>query len=36
MLIDDIVELAGNNLEDPGQPQSPIFEQVLRLVWYEL
>jgi len=23
-------------LEDPGQPQGPIFEQVLRLVWYEL
>jgi len=23
-------------LEDPGQPQGPIFEQALRLVWYEL
>jgi len=23
-------------LEDPGQPQVPIFEQALRLVWYEL
>jgi len=23
-------------LEDPRQPQGPIFEQALRLVWYEL
>jgi len=23
-------------LEDPGQPQGPIFEQALRLVWYVL
>jgi len=23
-------------LEDPGQPQGSIFEQALRLVWYEL
>jgi len=23
-------------MEDPGQPQGPIFEQALRLVWYEL
>jgi len=23
-------------LEDPGQPQGPIFEQALSLVWYEL
>jgi len=23
-------------LEDPGQPQGPIYEQALRLVWYEL
>jgi len=23
-------------LVDPGQPQGPIFEQALRLVWYEL
>jgi len=23
-------------LEDPEQPQGPIFEQALRLVWYEL
>jgi len=35
-LIDDIVDLAANKLEDPGQPQGPIFEQALRLVWYEL
>ena len=35
-LIDDIVDFAANKLEDPGQPQGPIFEQALRLVWYEL
>ena len=35
-LIDDIVDLAANKLEDPRQPQGPIFEQALRLVWYEL
>jgi len=35
-LIDDIVDLAANKLEDPGQPQGPIFEQALRLVSYEL
>jgi len=35
-LIDDIVDLAANKLEDLGQPQGPIFEQALRLVWYEL
>jgi len=35
-LIDDIVELAANKLEDLGQPQGPIYEQPLRLVWYEL
>ena len=35
-LIDDIVELAANKLEDPGQPQGPIYTQPLRLVWYEL
>ena len=23
-------------MEDPGQPQGPIFEQALRLEWYEL
>ena len=23
-------------MEDPGQPQGLIFEQALRLVWYEL
>jgi len=34
--IDDIVDLSANKLEDPGQPQGPIFEQDLRLVWYEL
>jgi len=34
--MDDIVDLAANKLEDPGQPQGPIFEQTLRLVWYEL
>ena len=31
-----MVDLAANKLEDPGQPQGPIFEQALRLVWYEL
>ena len=35
-LINDIVDLAANKLEDPGQPQGPIFEQALRLIWYEL
>jgi len=35
-LIDDIVEFATNKLEDPGQPQGPIFQQALRLVFYEL
>ena len=35
-LIDVIVEFATNKLEDPGQPQGPIFEQDLCLVWYEL
>jgi len=35
-LIDDIVDFVANKLEDPGQPQSPIYEQALRLVWYEL
>ena len=34
--IDDIVDFAANKLEDPGQPQGPILEQALRLVWYEL
>ena len=29
-------DLAADKLEDPGQPQGPIFEQALRLVWYEL
>ena len=35
-LIDDIVEFATNKLEDARQPQGPIFEQALCLVWYEL
>ena len=35
-LIDDIVDLGANKLEDPGHPQGPIFEQALRLVWYQL
>ena len=35
-LIDDIVDRAANKLEDPRQPQGTIFEQALRLVWYEL
>jgi len=35
-LIDDIVHFVANKLEDPGQPQGPICEQALRLVWYEL
>ena len=34
--MDDIVDLAANKLEDPWQPQVPICEQPLRLVWYEL
>lgn len=35
-LIDDIVDFVANKLEDPGQPQGQIYEQALRLVWYEL
>jgi len=35
-LIDDIVDFVANKLEDPWQPQGPIYEQALRLVWYEL
>jgi len=35
-LIDDIVDFAANKLEHPGQPQCPILEQALRLVWYDL
>jgi len=35
-VIDDIVDLVANKLEDPGQPQGLIYEQALRLVWYEL
>ena len=35
-IINDIVDFVANKLEDPGQPQGPIYEQALRLVWYEL
>jgi len=35
-LIDDIVDFAANKLDNPGQPQGPILEQALRLVWYKL
>jgi len=35
-LLDDIVDVAASKLKDRGQPQGPIFEQALRLVWYEL
>ena len=35
-LIGDIVDFVANNLEDPALPQGPIYEQALRLVWYEL
>jgi len=35
-LLDDIVDFVANNLEDLGQPQGRIYEQALRLVWYEL
>jgi len=35
-VIDDIIDFFANKLEDPGQPQGPIYEQALRLVWYEL
>jgi len=35
-LIDDIEHFVANKLDDPGQPQGPIYEQALRLVWYEL
>ena len=34
-LIDDIVDFIANKLEDPWQLQGPIYEQALRLVWYE-
>ena len=35
-LINDIVDFVANKLEDPGQPQGPIYEQALRLVRYKL
>ena len=35
-LIDDNADFVANNLEDPEQPQGPIYEQALCLVWYEL
>jgi len=35
-LLDDIVDFVAKKLEDPGQPQGPIYEQALRLVRYEL
>jgi len=35
-LIDDNVDFVANKLEDPEMPQGPIYEQALRLVWYEL
>ena len=35
-LIDDTVDFAASKLENRGQPQGPILEQALRLVWYEL
>jgi len=35
-LIVDIVDFVANKFEDSGQPQGPIYEQALRLVWYEL
>ena len=35
-LIDDIVDFVPNKLDELGQPQGLINEQVLRLVWYEL
>jgi len=35
-LMDDIVDFAASKLEHPRQPQGPIFEQALRLLWYEL
>jgi len=35
-LIDDIVDFVANKLEEPGQPNGSIYEQALRLVWYEL
>jgi len=31
----DIVDFVANKLEDPWQLQGPIYEQALRLVWYE-
>jgi len=35
-LINDTVDFTANKLENRGQPQGPILEQALRLVWYEL
>jgi len=35
-LIHDTVDFVANKLEDPWQPQGPIYEEALRLVWYEL
>jgi hypothetical protein len=35
-ILDEIVRFVAHKLKDPGLPQGPIFEQALRLVWYEL
>jgi hypothetical protein len=35
-LLNEIVDFVALQLEDRGQPQGPIVEQALRLVWYEL
>ncbi|KAK2351144.1 hypothetical protein QL285_097540 [Trifolium repens] len=35
-ILDEIVRFVAHKLEDPGLPQGPIYEQALRLVWYEL
>jgi hypothetical protein len=35
-ILDEIVHFVEKKLEDPRQPQGPIYEQALRLVWYEL
>ena len=35
-ILDEIVRFVAHKLEDPGLPQGPIYEQALRLVWYEI
>lgn len=35
-MIDEIIDFVAHKLEDPGHKRGPVYEQALRLVWYEL